>query len=478
MVTLSELRPFFASRVPRHTSYPPANVWRKMPSSQTSLAALAQVVETKQPVSLYLHVPFCQRLCTYCGCNRVVSARESTRAQRLLKNYHERLLQDVHSLVECFPQLKLGRVHWGGGTPNFLQGEQFEQLMGQVSRVLESGAEKSIELDPRTLNTGFLEALERNQFTHASLGVQDFDSEVQKAIGRVQPSEDVERATLELRKRGVTSVNFDLIYGLPLQTQETLQKTLEKTIALRPDRISFFRLALMPEKMPWQRAMLEHPIPSPEESIQFFLQGRSALMAAGYQPVGLDHFALPDDPLCVAQRDGTLLRSFHGMTTWRERNVIGLGPSAITTLEGQLYLQQFRDLDSWLNRVDADSLGPDFLKASFAGHVLDDAERLVAALIQEIYCQEHFNLQPLISFWQARDEGQNQIKRMRARLQILQDLQVIRRLEQEGSFELVGELGRLLRRLVAACVDPCVRDEDFLPPADGETGVSSYSFAF
>lgn len=486
--TWSLLKRFEQSRLPRHTSYPPANRWSTPPTPDQLEQALEELMQEGESLCLYLHVPFCARLCHYCGCSRVVAAPQSPRARSLTCQYVQAIVSDLHTLHRTWPELRFKRLHLGGGTPNYLSADEFRAVMTAAAPLLfcsdrapspdgtaetsQPTTERSIEIDPRTLSEDFLSELGKWAFTHASLGIQDFDPEVQKAIGREQPLGCVEQAVRGLREQGVRSLNFDLIYGLPEQkltkaahTGGGFTQTIEQTLALRPDRISLFRLALMVEQMPWQKPLLEHPIPTGREAVELFLSARQMLLTHGYVPIGLDHFALPHDPLARAREQGTLVRTFQGMSTESERHVLGLGPTAISCLSprsGTVYAQQVKDTRTWLSA----SRRPEWPRQGWlalveGGHVLSAAEDLLRTTISSAYARDRVDTGPLFSFWEQT--GQHAaLERVTTRLRRLQeDAGLIT--WQNGECTYGHEAALLLRRVLASCLDPAVRDEDIFP---------------
>jgi oxygen-independent coproporphyrinogen-3 oxidase len=482
----SLLKRFEHSRLPRHTSYPPANRWTSPPSSTMLARALDDLMGMGESICLYLHVPFCARLCHYCGCSRVVASPKSARARNLTTKYVQALIFDLESLRRQWPELRFKRIHLGGGTPNYLSSDEFNAIMTVASPLLtparenkstpsgepkDTVAERSIELDPRTLDEQFLDELGRWGFTHASLGIQDFDPEVQAAIGRVQPLACVERAVKGLRAQGIRSLNFDLIYGLPEQKLVKTHipsggflKTIEQTIALKPDRISLFRLALMVDHMPWQKPMLQYEMPSGRDAVTIFLNARHALMDQGYTPIGLDHFALPSDPLALAQRNGTLVRTFQGMSTENERHVLGLGPTAISCLapgSGTVYAQQQKDTRSWIEFPrDPMQTPTGWLEQVEAGHALSPAEDILRTTISSAYAQEQIDTGPLFAFWNASGNA-TAAQTVSDRLNKLQEAGIIRRHDSYCTY--TQESALLLRRVLASALDPAVRDADIFP---------------
>lgn len=338
--------------VPRYTSYPTAPHFHNGVTADTYAGWLGGLTKTDS-LSLYLHVPFCRELCHYCGCHT-----KATRQDAPLKAYGATLAREIR-LTRRF----IGRpgpvkhIHWGGGTPSLLPRESLMEL-NALLRVLFDFApdlEHAIELDPRFVTGDLAATLAQIGINRASLGVQDFDPDVQNAIGRVQPYSLVAKAAEHLRTAGIESLNFDLMYGLPGQTPTTVLETVEKTLSLAPGRIALFGYAHVPWMHKHQRLIDETALPSAEERLEMAGIARAALTKAGYVAVGLDHYARKDDSMACALSDGSLKRNFQGYTTDQGEQLIGFGVSSIGKLSAG-YVQTLTDVGSWRRKIEAGAL--------------------------------------------------------------------------------------------------------------------------
>ncbi|MBX3658053.1 MAG: oxygen-independent coproporphyrinogen III oxidase [Ramlibacter sp.] len=338
---------------PRYTSYPTADRFVEAFGATDYLQALGQrrdgPAALALPLSLYVHIPFCESLCYYCACNKIVTRHHSRSAHYL--RYLSREV-DLH-----VAQIGLGQtvsqLHLGGGTPTFLNDDELGELMAMLRRSfnLAPGGEYSIEVDPRTVDEERLKVLARLGFNRISFGVQDFDPDVQKAVHRVQPAEQVFQLMEQARAIGFESVNVDLIYGLPRQTPESFARTLRQVQQLRPDRIALYAYAHLPERFKPQRRIVSADLPGAAAKVDMLSQSLSAFISAGYVYVGMDHFALPNDALAVAKRQGRLHRNFQGYSTQPDCDLIGLGVSAIGRI-GATYSQNAKTLDEYCDHLD------------------------------------------------------------------------------------------------------------------------------
>lgn len=327
---------------PRYTSYPTA---LQFSESFDRIDYLQELLERSQkdqapPLSLYVHLPFCESVCFYCGCNVTFTADHS-RTERYLKALEAEMDMVVPWLGR---NRKIGQMHWGGGTPTFFEPAQLERLFKAVqSRFrFEENAELGIEVDPRVTREEHVRALAACGFNRLSLGVQDFDPDVQKAINRIQP-ESMTRATVEqARGFGFGSISLDLIYGLPLQTPERFSRTLDRVLTLDPDRLSLFNFAYLPNTIRHQRAIFPEDLPSPGQKLEILQMTIDRLRGAGYRYIGMDHFAKPEDELSRAQERGELHRNYQGYTTHGDCDLIGFGVSAIGN-PGRIYSQNVKD---------------------------------------------------------------------------------------------------------------------------------------
>ena len=377
---LLEILPRYDHAGPRYTSYPTAPVWQDGFDAEQARAALGRIAQESEDetLSLYVHVPFCAKLCHFCACNRVV-----TRKPELPERYLEVIDRELEATCDAAGSAHaLGQIHLGGGTPTHLTAPQLERLFDSIRRrfSVAEDAEISIEVDPRVTNAEHLRAMEALGFTRLSLGVQDFDPKVQAAIHRVQSVDQVETLVDWSRASGLDGVNFDLIYGLPFQTEASFERTLEEVIRLLPDRIALYSYAHVTWIAKQQRGFERIDLPSAEEKLRIMLLAIDRLLDAGYAYIGMDHFVREGDELSRAAEAGTLHRNFMGYTTRPSHNLVAIGPSGISELRGA-YLQSARELKEWDERVMRD--GP----ATFRGHVLSEDDHLRSWLIHRIMCQ-------------------------------------------------------------------------------------------
>ncbi len=316
--------------VPRYTSYPTVPYWTDSPSSEEWLLSLNRVFRTLSPWSLYVHIPFCETLCTFCGCNTAITrnhGREEPYIELLLKefgNYKEQ--------VTGLGKAPLEQFHFGGGTPTFLSPENLcglaKKILSEVN--ISESFDGSIEVDPRKTESAHLSLLRELGFSRVSLGVQDFDPQVQSLIHRVQSFGITEKITHEARQLGYASVNFDLIYGLPCQTEVSMMETMEKTWQLKPDRIALYSLAVVPWIKPAQRLFKDSDLPKGQDKRRLYEISRDFLLHKGYMEIGMDHFALPGDSLSRSRLKGELHRNFMGYVEKHTPSLLGLGVSAIS----------------------------------------------------------------------------------------------------------------------------------------------------
>lgn len=362
---------------PRYTSYPTAPVWKGDFGPASYLDRLRRALARRgEPLSLYVHIPFCRSLCLFCGCN-VVITRQHDRAARYLGI----LEKELDLVTQGRAERPLGQFHFGGGTPTYLAPEELERLILAVEArfPVAPDAERAIEVDPRVTTEEHLEALAGHGFSRLSLGIQDFDPLVQKAVHREQSPEITRRVIEAARSRGFTSVNVDLIYGLPHQTEEGFGRTLDRVLALDPDRAAVYSYAHVPWLKRQQNAFAGF-LPPPESKARLFLVAFRRFAEAGYVPIGMDHFAKAGDELALGLEDGRLHRNFMGYTVRRGSEMIGVGVSAIGQVDGA-FAQNRRDLPGYQEAVEKGEL------ATERGCVLSDEDRLRAEVILSIMCR-------------------------------------------------------------------------------------------
>ena len=369
--------------VPRYTSYPAVPHWDEVPPSQDTWKNIAKETfiskNEEEGISLYIHLPFCESLCTYCGCNTRITVNhrvETPYINAILKEWTMYL-----NLFETKPHIK--ELHLGGGTPTFFSPIRLKQLLESILRssTLCEGAELSFEAHPNNTSDEHLKILYRLGFRRLSLGIQDFDEDVQHVINRVQSYESVKYVTEKAREIGYTSVNYDLIHGLPLQNDRSIKKTIDKVIQLRPDRIAFYSYAHVPWLKPGQRKFTETDLPDGRMKRLLYEMGRSAFEAEGYIEIGMDHFSLREDPLFISKTAGTLHRNFMGYTSHSTQLLIALGASAISDAFSCL-VQNEKKIEDYYMKIDK-GIFP-FSK----GHLLSHEEQIVRRHILNIMCRE------------------------------------------------------------------------------------------
>jgi oxygen-independent coproporphyrinogen-3 oxidase len=447
-VDLDVFRKYAGLALPRHVAYPMPTWWSDIDADQA--AAMLRESRRRKPaneLSLYLHIPFCEKICRYCACTRVALPKKAPQSEERTDAYVAALRAEIVGLTEVLGRKqRVRQIHWGGGTPTSLSSDRLERAHQAITEHFDvvGDAEVAIELDPRVTTDQMLQTLRRLGFTRASFGVQDFNLDVQEHVGRVQPFELVREMVTRCRELGFASVNFDLIYGLPLQTPDTIRRTLEHTLELSPDRIAYYHFAQIPDKVAAQRGLDYTRLPDSETKLEMFLIGLRMLTAGGYQFIGLDHFAKPDEALAVALRKGTLQRNFQGMTTGGGLDLIGIGASSISHLAGLGFLQNVRELREYLTCT-GDGRTPIFRGKRFTA---DD--RIRQGVLADLYCR-----------------GEIQPERIEQQYDIVfadyfaRELGIMRELEEDGlvSVEEDGRivatmpLGRVLMRTVAGVFD-------------------------
>ncbi|MGZ5180054.1 MAG: oxygen-independent coproporphyrinogen III oxidase [Ramlibacter sp.] len=375
---------------PRYTSYPTADRFVEAFGPADLAGALAQRRGLSLPLSLYVHIPFCESLCYYCACNKIITRRHERGA-----DYLDLLAREVDLYLEQLgPAQPVTQLHLGGGTPTFLSDAELETLMAMLRGTFQlvPGGECSIEVDPRTVDAQRLRRLRELGFNRISFGVQDFDPDVQQAVHRVQPAEQVFGLMDAARAIGFDSVNVDLIYGLPKQTPRSFARTLEQVACLRPDRIALYGYAHLPERFKPQRRILAADLPDAGGKLAMLTQALEAFREAGYVYIGMDHFALPGDALAVAQRQGRLHRNFQGYSTQPDCDLVGLGVSAISRV-GATYSQNAKTLDDY-----RDHLGQGRLPV-VRGLALTRDDLARRAVIMALMCQGQVLFESIDTAW-------------------------------------------------------------------------------
>ncbi|MCU7947276.1 MAG: oxygen-independent coproporphyrinogen III oxidase [Candidatus Thiodiazotropha sp. (ex Cardiolucina cf. quadrata)] len=340
---------------PRYTSYPTAVQFHDGFDEAEYRRVATQSNETGQPLSLYFHIPFCDTVCFYCACNKVATKDRSMAAGYLARVYEELRMQS-----ELFDSSRVvTQLHWGGGTPTFISHDEMRELVSQTRKMFtlldDDSGEYSIEIDPREAKGDTIKLLRELGFNRMSLGVQDFEAKVQKAVNRIQSKDETLTVLQSARDEGFRSISIDLIYGLPFQSMESFSNTLDQILEVDPDRLSVFNYAHLPERFKPQRRINEEELPPPQEKLDILQMTIEKLSAAGYVYVGMDHFAKPNDELVLAQENGTLYRNFQGYSTHADCDLIGLGATSIGMV-GPSYAQNMRSLDEYYQRIDSGRL--------------------------------------------------------------------------------------------------------------------------
>lgn len=365
---------------PRYTSYPTADRFTTSYGPADYQKALEERgSEPKHAdLSLYCHIPFCPDICYYCACNKIIT-RDHSRSSEYLKI----LMAEADLVLKHLTGRKeLTQLHWGGGSPTFLNNDEILWLMREIQArfPFAKDGEFSVEVDPRTCPTDKIDALWQAGFNRMSLGVQDFNPDVQKAVNRIQPFELTQTTLEHARKVGFRSINFDLIYGLPRQTRATFQKTLEQTVELSPDRIALYHYANLPQIFKPQRRIVPAELPSTQEKVNIMFDAIRFLTSHGYRYIGMDHFAKEGDELCQAQENGTLQRNFQGYSTRAECDMVALGASSISWVNWN-YACNPRDIPSYYEAIQAGKL------ATNRGFALSPEDRLRRTVIMTIMCR-------------------------------------------------------------------------------------------
>lgn len=368
---------------PRYTSYPTALELHEGFTDTDYRWHIAKSNVAGGPLSLYFHIPFCDTVCFYCACNKIV-----TKNRKHAEPYLDNLCREIAMQGELFDSSRVvNQLHWGGGTPTFLNDGQMQRLMAVTREHFklrnDDAGEYSIEVDPRESHSSTIKLLRELGFNRISLGVQDFDPAVQKAVNRIQSEDETFAVLAAARAEGFRSTNIDLIYGLPLQTVASFAVTLDKILAAEPDRISVFNYAHMPARFKTQRQINDSDLPTPDVKLAILQLVGLRLTEAGYVYIGMDHFARPDDELAIAQREGKLYRNFQGYSTHSDCDLIGLGITSIGRV-GDAYIQNVKELDAYDRLISHHKL------PVFKGVDLDEDDKLRRAVITQLIC--HFDL--------------------------------------------------------------------------------------
>lgn len=426
---------------PRYTSYPTAVEFSSEFNNQQMQETAMASRQSERSLSLYTHIPFCSHLCYYCACNKVI-----TKKREKALPYVERLLKEARIQADLFGAHRpVEQLHWGGGTPTFLPTDMMRMLMKGYAEIFNlqthDKRDYSIEIDPREMRDDTLSVLWELGFNRISFGVQDIDEKVQKAVHRIQPKQMTENLLKEARQIGFRSINMDLIYGLPLQTPQSFAATLDEVIELSPDRLSVFSYAHLPERFFPQTRIKSEDLPKPSEKLDILHQSIETLLAAGYEYIGMDHFAKPDDSLAIAQKQGKLHRNFQGYTTHGDCDLVSLGVSSIGQTE-EAYFQSNHDLNAWEAAIDNNEL------AIIRGVKLSEDDRIRRWAIGKLICQFSLDKTQFKNEWRQDFDGY-----FNDELQRLKPMIADKLIEDTGDRLEVLTSGRLLIRAICQIFD-------------------------
>lgn len=421
---------------PRYTSYPPVPYWKETPEEVTWINHINTSYDPDKGIDLYVHVPYCESLCYYCGCSRIITKDHSVEEKYLamvLKEwslYQERLgfTPNINSL------------HFGGGTPTFLSAAHLDLLIKTLTKNKLPQFIGSIEIDPRTCQTAHLDVLAQNGITRVSLGIQDFDPVVQEAIHRHQSPAMVDLLVSKIRERGITSLNFDLIYGLPKQSLNSISDTIATVIKLNPELIAFYSYAHLPDKIKNQRLINEDDLPSPKLKRELYELGKKLLQENGYHDVGMDHFAKPGSYLYQAKLEDNLHRNFMGYVDKKSTILLGLGPTSISD-SSLSFIQNIKDVRSYEEKVNANQLPIE------KGHIHSSTDLMVQDIILELMCRNEATL------------SENSLPYWEEVLKELKDFEADGILAFEKNKLKLSELGKVFVRNVAMSFDYHLREQ-------------------
>ncbi len=432
---------------PHYTSYPTAPVWHDDFGPADTEQVFCEADRDARPVSLYTHLPFCESLCLFCACN-VVIQKDKAVAPPYLETLRDELERVAAFVSRNRPVVQF---HWGGGTPTYLTPPQMEDLFARTREhfLFAPDAEIGIEIDPRVTTRAHLAAARRLGFNRLSMGIQDFNPEVQKTIHRIQPYEMTRETIAAARELGFTSINVDLIYGLPHQTADRFAATVDQILTLQPDRVAMFSYAHVPWLKKQQGSFAPH-LPEGMEKFRIFVAGLQKFLDAGYLYIGMDHFARPSDELAAAQRNRTLHRNFQGYTTKAGADLYGLGVSAISSV-GHAYMQNFRDLHAYEAAVARGGL------ATMRGYRKTHDDEIRGAIISRLLCHAVLDTAQI-----GREFGFDFHERFAAEVKRLQEFEGDQLTTFAGDELRVTSLGRIFIRNVAMVFDPYLESQ----PAD------------
>ena len=442
-----ELITRFDMNGPRYTSYPSADRFHSDFGELDYTQTLEKIGSHRKPISLYVHIPFCPNICYYCGCNKIIT-KDHGRSAKYIKYLIKEIKMVLARMGQLGKRLPVSQLHWGGGTPTFLSQAEMKELMTAIHEhfeLLESG-EFSIEIDPRRVGEADIALLAQLGFNRISLGVQDFNPDVQQAVHRIQTLEETQQVLDWSRRYGFTSSSVDLIYGLPKQTPDSFKATVDAVIAMNPDRLSVYSYAHLPHIFKPQRRIMEAQLPVAADKLNILANTIDQLMDAGYVYIGMDHFAKPDNELSIAQKEHRLHRNFQGYSTQAECDLLAFGISAIGKVADS-YIQSVRTLDEYYDKIDQGHL------PTFRGVRLNPDDEIRRALIGQLMCQFSVDTQAFSKAHQIQFEEYFSI-----------ELQELKELEQAGLVQWQAHVikipihGRLLIRRVAMVFDRYLRE--------------------
>ena len=425
---------------PRYTSYPTALEFNEQFTEQDFISAAN--CYPQRSLSLYIHIPFCHKLCYFCGCNKLV-----TRQTHKVTRYLDILDIEITKQAELFKDRIVTQMHWGGGTPTFLTDDEISRLITSIKQHFNfaQDAELSIEIDPREITPQTIDHLAKLGFNRLSMGIQDFNHEIQNLINREQDENLIRSLITQARKNHFRSISLDLIYGLPKQTVESFTETLNKVIDISPDRLSVFNYAHLPSRFAAQRKIKNHDLPDANQKLKILQTSIEKLTQAGYQFIGMDHFAKPTDELAIAQQQNKLHRNFQGYTTKGDADLLGLGVSAISML-GDSYAQNQKDLKSYQTLVEQKGHG------LWKGFTLNQDDKIRRDVIKQLICHFHLDKKPIEQLYHIKFDDY-----------FADDLKLLAPLAQDGLVIInqdsivVQPKGHLLIRNICMCFDIYMR---------------------
>ena len=432
---------------PRYTSYPTAPEWDKSFTAANYIEKLKAFGQNDKTLSLYIHIPFCESLCYFCACNKVIRAK----GEKVGNEFLEHLFKELEMVASHIGRKKLIRqLHWGGGTPTYLSETQIQRLFAKISSLFEIDfkEEIAIEVDPRTVTQSKLKVLRKLGFNRISLGVQDFDDKVMDDINRIQPYAQVKQVSDWCRELKFESINFDLIYGLPYQTKETFQKTLNLVHGLRPDRIALYSFAYVPWLSKPQNKFNLDEIPLHDEKLDIFINSRDSLLRSGYQAIAMDHFALKTDEMAKAFNEGRLHRNFMGYTVKPADEFIGVGPSAIGFLENT-FAQNIKVLPEYYQMLSQGQLPIE------RGKILSQDDILRQWVIRNLMCQFEINKKSFLA--QFKTSFDEYFKEESSHIQNCVEDSLVTEI---GEKILVTDLGKIFIRNVCMGFDWYLKQKD------------------